>query len=48
VVASRAHKDVNLYFDKATALLAKQERRSLDNAVDAALLDRKRHGYLRK
>jgi outer membrane lipoprotein-sorting protein len=31
-VASKGHKDVNLYFDKSTALLAKQERRSLDEA----------------
>jgi outer membrane lipoprotein-sorting protein len=29
-VASEGHKEVNLYFDKATALLAKQERRTLD------------------
>jgi outer membrane lipoprotein-sorting protein len=31
-VASRGHKDVNLYFDKATGLLAKMERRALDDA----------------
>jgi hypothetical protein len=31
-VASRGHKDVNLYFDKATGLLAKTERRALDDA----------------
>jgi outer membrane lipoprotein-sorting protein len=31
-VASKGHKDVNLYFDKATGLLTKSERRALDDA----------------
>src|SRR5262249_12266082 len=31
-VASKGHKDGNLYFDKETGLLAKQERRALDEA----------------
>jgi hypothetical protein len=31
-VASRGHKDVNLYFDKTTGLLTKMERRALDDA----------------
>jgi hypothetical protein len=31
-VACRGHKDVGLYFDKATGLLAKLERRTLDDA----------------
>ena len=31
-VESRGHKDVNLYFDKKTGLLAKVERRALDDA----------------
>jgi hypothetical protein len=30
-VASRGHKEVNLYFDKRTGLLAKAERRTLDD-----------------
>jgi hypothetical protein len=30
-VSSRGHKDVNLYFDKVTGLLAKSERRALDD-----------------
>jgi outer membrane lipoprotein-sorting protein len=29
-VSCRGHKDINLYFDKATGLLAKAERRALD------------------
>jgi hypothetical protein len=31
-VSSKGHKDVNLYFDKATGLLTKSERRALDEA----------------
>jgi hypothetical protein len=31
-VVSRGHKDVNLYFDRKTSLLAKVERRTLDDA----------------
>jgi outer membrane lipoprotein-sorting protein len=31
-VVSKGHKDVNLYFDKATGLLTKMERRALDDA----------------
>jgi len=30
-VTSKGHKDVNLYFDKATGLLTKSERRALDD-----------------
>jgi hypothetical protein len=31
-VASKGHKDINLYFDKAAGLLVKTERRTLNNA----------------